>query len=427
MTQYQINEMRAQAGVAPVNPATRIPEKSFAERYSLNTPSYDNSFLGALTGRGEPSAYDKTTETEFNDIASSIKEDVLPVGGAVVGGIGGGLAGATVGGPVGAYLGAVGGASAGGVLGETANQYLQEGKISDTGKIGETAKNMAIAEGVGGPLGTIGGKLISKTGEAIAKVAIPTSLREAGLIQAYKANVPLLQRIMSILGESKAPNTAAQTAVDKGLMGTESMIGVQAKKANKTLWNDLIAPQLDKSEVQVSMPAYFDAMGENIVKNNPELSRQKTLMKALEALREDYAGVKNVTLKELQKFKEGWAEHVPEKAYRGEDIAGAFTEIKNEAADMARDTIYKALGPEVKQAYFDYGNLKAIEELGKKAMTGGKLKGGAGSFISAIKDMLVTPVATIGGQTIYKVGQGVQLIGKPGARVLRDIIAEPSE
>jgi hypothetical protein len=65
-----------------------------------------------------------------------------------------------------------------------------------------------------------------------------------------------------------------------------------------------------------------------------------------------------------------------------------------------------------------YENLKA---LGQKAMTGGKLKVGFGSFWSAVKDMGLVPAGTVGGQAIYKVGQGIELIGKPGAKTVSDL------
>ena len=203
------------------------------------------------------------------------------------------------------------------------------------------------------------------------------------------------------------------------------MIGTQAKRANVNLWNNLIAPALKKSKEKVNIPAFFSEIQAKIIKANPERSRQKDLLEALSALKEDYKGVKTATLEILQKFKEGWAKFVPEKAYRGKPISGSFNEVKDIAADTARSRIYSSLGDDIKQAYFDYGNLKGIEELGQKAMTGGKLKGGFGGFWSAIKDMSLIPTATIGGQVVYKVGELGEFIGRPGMRFLRDLIPAP--
>jgi hypothetical protein len=364
-----------------------------------------------------------------------IAGEILPVGGAILGGIGGGIVGGVAGAAAGgigavpgAYLGAVGGSAAGGALGETAQQTIEkvQGRREnlDAGDIAKTGAISAGMEAVGGPLANVAGKVISGAGKAIFKSSIPLSAREAQLVQAYKADVPLLERLKTGLfsGESKtAPRTTADTALSKNLMGTEEMIGVQGKRAATTLWKDLISPQLKAAEGKINMPKFFKEAEQKIKAENPELSRQSDLLTGLKALKDDYKGVKDVTLEQLQSFKEGWAKFVPEKAYKGKPIAGAFNDVKDVLSGMSRDKIYTALGPEVKQAYFDYGNLKAIQEIGQKAMTGGKMKGGFGSFWSAIKDMALTPVATVGGNVIYKTGNGIQFIGKPGGRAIRDL------
>jgi len=303
-----------------------------------------------------------------------------------------------------------------------AGSALQKNK-----SIAETAKQGAVGAAIGGTVaGAIGlaGKALKSTGEAAYKFLIPRSTREAGLLQAYKANVPFAERVKAALAgaDTGAPITAADTAFDKGLLGTEGMLGIQAKRASKSIWDDVLAPQLDTSKTVVSMPAFFDTIEETIKKTNPELSRQKSLIEALVALREDYAGVATVPLRDLQSFKEGWAQFIPDKAYQGKPIAGAFRDVTNTAASLARSTIYKSLGTEARRAYFDYGNLQAIQELGKKAMSGGRFKGGFGGFWSAVKDIALTPIATVGGQVLYKTGEGLEFVGTKGAAVLADII-----
>jgi hypothetical protein len=126
---------------------------------------------------------------------------------------------------------------------------------------------------------------------------------------------------------------------------------------------------------------------------------------------------------DLQQFKEGWAKFLPEKVYKGKSISGAFNEVKNIASSTARNIIYNKMGPDIQKAYFDYGNLKGLAEAGQKAMTGAKLKGGAGTFLSAVKDMLVYPVATYGGRVLYRTGQGLEFFGKPGAKTVIDIFS----
>lgn len=300
--------------------------------------------------------------------------------------------------------------------------------------LGETAKSAGLGATIGAGLGAAG-KAISTVGKGIYKFIIPHSAQEAGLLQAYKAKTPFLERVaLAAQGKSNRPITAGQTAFDsevpgqimnmQGLRGTETQLGIQARKASTNLWGELIEPALENSKVSVNMPKFFSELETKIVKENADLSRQKALLEALDAMKEDYAGVTKVSMQELQKFKEGWAQFVPDKAYRGKPIGAAFRDVQNEAASLARQSIYDTLGPEIKRAYIDYGNLKAIQEIGIKAMTGGKLKGGAGSFLSGLYEMALTPISTIGGLTVYRTGQGIQLLGAPGAATIGDLLQE---
>ena len=54
-------------------------------------------------------------------------------------------------------------------------------------------------------------------------------------------------------------------------------------------------------------------------------------------------------------------------------------------------------------------------------MTRSKFKGGAGSFISGVVDTALTPIATAGGLTLYKVGKGVEFVGRQGLKVVGQI------
>lgn len=372
------------------------------------------------------SRFEKGIE-DFGQGAMDLTVNQLPSIGGIVGGIGGGIVGAGAGG-IGAIPGAIAGATGGGALGEGLKQTIgkatgQRESFSPTA-IATQGIEQGAFEAIGGPIIKVAGKLIGGAGKAIYNTAIPTSIKEAGLLQSYKASKSLVERIPEILGlsASKAPRIASTTALDKGLAGTESMLGVQAKRASNTLWTTIVKPRLESSVVKHDMPSFFKELKTAIVKENPELSRQKSLLEGLQSLADDYKGIKNVSSTELQKFKEGWAKFVPEKAYRGKPIAGVFNEVKDKAADLARERLYQVVGPEGRQAYFDYGNLKGLEELGQKAMTQAKLKGGSGTFISAIKDMVLTPIATVGGQTVYRTGKGIEFIGKTGLQRLGQLL-----
>lgn len=296
-----------------------------------------------------------------------------------------------------------------------------------TAQTGDAEQGVEI--GVGGQaLGALAKPVKALSEGAYKALAIPVSKQEAKLLQTYKANVPFSQRVKNaLLDESVAPTTADDTAFRKGLWGTEGMIGVQAKRASDNLWKDAIKPALKRTETTVDMPNFFAEAESKIIKDTPELNRRGDLLEALDALKESYKDVGEVPLATLQDFKKGWAARVPQKAYQGKDIAGAFADVKNIVSGLSRKKIYEALGPDVKQAYVDHGNLQSLAEWGQTAMTGSKFKGGTGGWLTALKDTILTPIATVGGHTIYKVGEGMEFIGAPGARYLSDIFNEESQ
>ncbi len=291
-----------------------------------------------------------------------------------------------------------------------------------TAQIGDVKQGAGIA--VGGEALNVLAKPVESLGAGVAKMFIPKSDQEAGLLQAYKAGTSFVDRVSSILkGNSKAPSTAASTAFQKGLMGTESMMGVQAKRAQSKLWTGLIKPALDQSKVQVEIPSFFQQAEQKIMTETKDPTRQGVLMNALQSIKEDFGNVGKISLAQLQKYKEGWAEFVPEKAYKGQSIAGAVNDVRNTLAGMARENIYNALGDDVKQAYLDYGNLYGISALGRKAMAGGIVKaGGTFTGLKGLFEMATVPAGTIGGQTIYKIGQGMEIFGAAGARTLGEAL-----
>lgn len=343
--------------------------------------------------------------------------------------------------PYGKVAGAISGATGSKILGNVASGATG-GYLADTGfglSEGETTKE-ALTPGVGtaiggaiplaGPVLRATGRATSKLGSKAVETVIPTSSREAGILQTYKSNNPFFKRVADVLqGTEQAPTTAGKTATKTtagqtigGLFGTKSQIGVQAKRAKDSLWKDVISPRLKASEQAVDLDGFFAKVEDDIIKSNPELSRQKSLLEALNAVKEDYAGTKAVSLEGLQKLKEGWAKFVPDKAYQGKPISGAFNDVRNQLADEARQTIYSQLGDDVKQAYFDYGNLQGLTEMGKVSMTGQKLKGGTGGLVSELLSQTITPIGTVGGQVVYKLGKGIEFIGNLGAKNLGEAL-----
>lgn len=340
-----------------------------------------------------------TQQTPERGLAGQILPTLGTIGGAIGGGALGGLAGE------------VAGAGAGAAFGETAQQGIEmlQGKRQAL-----SPKDVAIAgtEGIAAQAAIpFVGPALKGVGEAVFKTAIPLSAKEAVFEQAYKAGETI-----------KKPLTTALTALEKGLMGTESQLGVKAKQGASELWNKTISPALSAVKEKINIKDFFKEAEQNIIKENPEPARQKDLLKALQSMKDDYKGIKDITYEQLQTFKEQWAKFVPQKAYKGEDIAGVYNEVKNTLSGIARDKIYTKLGDDIKQAYLHYGNFKNLEELGQKAMTGGKLKGGFGGFVSGVKDLILTPVLTYGGQALYRTGQGMEFIGEKGAKTIGDLL-----
>lgn len=268
------------------------------------------------------------------------------------------------------------------------------------------------------------GQGIQKAGKGLYKFFLPQSEKDSALLQSYKAKNPLTQRIMTAMtgGDSNAPRTMAETAFDEGLKGTESGIGIRAKRAGQSVWNDVLQPALNDADkkTQVSMNKFLDELGNDIKTNNPEPSRQNALLKGLDALREDYAGKDIVKPSELQQFKEAWAEHLPNKAFKGEEVGPAFNEVKNLAADKARTGLYDLLGPDAKEAYYDYGNLKSLQKLGVQAMTGKRI-GNSLAWWDFLKNKAIVPISTVAGRTVYRTGEGIEFVGNMGAKTLADL------
>jgi len=389
---------------------------SFGDNYQKATEVYKKS--GDVLGNavfGESVQPDTNLKQVVSDIGQTAA-NFLPynkIAGGVVGATGSKL------------LGQVGAGVTGGYLVDVSNN-LRNNSEQPLGA-SDFKPGMGTAVGAAIPIALAGaevaGRGLQKLGEKVAGVVTPVDTQEARLVQTYQANNSFMDRIKNVIMDTgDSPRTTNKTLVDKGLFGTKSGIGTRAEKAQKTLWNKLIQPSLDNAGVEVNLPKYFDTVEEQIINSTDDLTRQNALKEALNSIREDYAGKQNISLADLQKLKEGWAEFVPEKFYKGQNIAGNVRQVQALLADEARQTIYNTLGPDIRQAYLDYGNLKGLKELGIVAKTGQKLKGGSGSFITDIASRLVTPIGTFGGQVIYRIGQRLEFVGEKGAKTLGDVL-----
>lgn len=247
-------------------------------------------------------------------------------------------------------------------------------------------------------------------------------------VQSYQASKPtLIERIGGLISGNKQPLekpiTEAQTALRKGLVGTEWQLGVQAERTAKKIWNTNISPALQSiPNNAVNMRDFLSNIRKRIINETPELGRRNSLLEAFDAFSYDYRKVGNIGLEKLQQYKEGWAKTIPEATYKGKPIGSALKEVKNYAAQEARKNIYDKLGPEIKQAYIDYGNLQSIKEMGRKTADLLREKGITRQVWEAVLDIGITPISTIAGQVLYKTAKGIEFIGQRGARKIKDLI-----
>jgi len=237
------------------------------------------------------------------------------------------------------------------------------------------------------------GKGIAKAGKSLYETAITPNVKEAELTQSYKAG-----RI------AEKPTTKASTALEKGLMGTESMLGVQAAKTADAL-KSKITPELQKVKTPVKTAEYFTKVQERINKVN-EPGRKAELQKGLDALKEDYANMPENTIENWQNIKSELDSFTPQKMFKGEDVAQGYRQVKHWFADAIRGKTYDLLKDKnIKQDYIDWGNMMELEKLGIKARTSGGFQGGAGKWITSAWQLATTPIKTIGGQILYRVGK----------------------
>lgn len=276
------------------------------------------------------------------------------------------------------------------------------------------------------PIARTTGRILKGAGEGAYGITVTPQESTKIAVQAYKAKQPSLSsRVKGFFtgeGVGAKPITEAETAARRGLVGTESELGVQAKKISGELWDNEISPKLDAIKGNVNMKSFIDEIAKEIEKTATGI-RKESLREGLNAFRESYKNVSGISLRKLQDYKESWAEFLPDATYKGKPIANSIKEVHNLAAKKAREIIYKHVGEDGKQAYIDYGNLKSIAQSGIKNVgkdpVSRSISRGAWEFVM---NQAITPIATIGGKILYKTGSGLEFIGKKGAKKVRDIV-----
>lgn len=298
-----------------------------------------------------------------------------------------------------------------------------KGSLKIAGKAGNAALD-TVKPAIAGT-----GRVLKNAGESSYGITVNPSEGTARAMQTYKESSPnLMSRIKNtVSGKTEGkPTTEANTAARFGLMGTEKEIGVQAGRYMQDVWKKKVEPALNQNKGKLDMNKFWNSLEKKIVKENPELNRRASLVEGLNDLKSGYSKVSKVGLKKLQDYKSGWDKFQSESVWKGgKPIASTTKEVMKLAGDEARQFIYKNAPDGIKQDYIDYGNLKSIREAGIKSGVGDiSKKTGFRVGWQLVMDKLVTPVATLGGNVLYKTGEGLEFIGKPGAKKVGDVVGD---
>lgn len=274
------------------------------------------------------------------------------------------------------------------------------------------------------------GKITKEIGKKAYNITTKMEEPTKIALRKYQASKPTLwERIKNVFSgeESEAtrnkPITESETAARQGLIGTQSRIGVEAERAKQALWSEKVAPALKASDKMVNPNEFFNTIKDKIVASTPDLTKQNAWLDALQSIQEDYKASGNWNLTQLQDLKSSWSSTIPQRFWKGQDIAGNLNNVRGLMSGEARNIILKTLQGDIKTMYADYGNLKSIiehtqritnETLGTKSI----LK----ESYEALIEKVVTPVTTGAGWTLYKTGEGLEFLGKPGFKTVGQVL-----
>lgn len=293
-------------------------------------------------------------------------------------------------------------------------------------------KSAPITEATTAGKGGVVSNALKSAGESAYGLTVAPEKSTAQAIMRYESKQPTLATRIKNLASGKEteevgdkPITEANTAARHGLIGTEEKLGVQGIRIKEKLWNNVLLPKLEAVKGKTNMKDFLGTIEKDIRKQGGDLTRKNALLQALDSVKQDYKNVSGITLKKLQEYKSGWAEFLPDSVYNGKPIANSLKEIHDMMASKAREIIYRNVGEDGKQAYIDYGNLESIIKSGEKSMTGDPVaKSFSRNVWEFVMNKAVTPVATTAGKVLYKTGEGLELMGKPGAKTVGEVVGE---
>lgn len=259
----------------------------------------------------------------------------------------------------------------------------------------------------------VSGGLGENAGKKLMGATLTPTEAQARKLTSYRATTPVPERLkqMSGMSESLAPTTIPDVALKYNLSGvTRGNIAVKAQRIANSLWENVVNPTLDSIKVKVNKTSLFNKI-EQTISEIPDLTQMKSLQNAFNAIKNDYKGVTNWSIKELDNIKSSLATKLPNKVWKGEDISGNIANVRKIFSDEARTVVRNNLPDNVKTIYDEYGSLKELSRRGSKALSEGMNSGVLGLTSKAIQTM-ITPLTTIPGNIVGKSGTLLKRLGK---------------
>ena len=303
------------------------------------------------------------------------------------------------------------------------SQIIPVGGIGAKGiQMGTDAALIGAGKAISGTAEALGGvgKVIKGAGSLAYKSAITPNVKEAEKLLAYRAKTPFITRSLDADG---GPLTRGQTALERGLVGTEGMIGVQAKREADKLWAKEIAPAVANSNAVMTKDELFTPALERIA-TIEDPTRKKAMQDAYDALIEDYADYpESFDLTKAQALKRDLATFTPQKIFKGKDVASELRTLQADMAGAVRQKTYDSLSDiNIKKMYLDWANLDELQQIGVKAISEAQFKGGSGTLIGGLWDMATVPAKTIGGQVLYRVGDMLEFEAPKGIKTFGEYL-----
>lgn len=263
-----------------------------------------------------------------------------------------------------------------------------------------------------------GGKQLKGAGKTLTEKVLPTTTREAEMLQKFEAGV-----------SKDRPRTVGETAVERGISGTQTGIGTKATATKSKIFTEEVNPALEASKEVITKEELFKPLEEKIAETL-EPGRKAELQSALDAIKEEYADPRfdTLTLKDAQTIKSGLDEFTPQKSFKGQEISNAYNQLRADMANNIRQQTYNKLADiNIKAKYLDYANLLELEKLGIKARTqkGVAMKpGGFATQVRDLWDMAAIPLGTTAGKWLYKAGDFLEFESPKPVKTVGEYIEE---